>query len=169
MNQIGLNRVRRIVCAMSGGVDSSISAALLKKKGKARFGFRIMSDSHIEHHSLGYEVVGCFMRNWEKHEDDDSAIKCSNDQDLDDANYVCEKLNIRLHIVDFIREYWMNVFEPFLSDYQDGLTPNPDILCNKHVKFRALFNYCRERLDIQHLATGHYAQIEYDQREKIKY
>ena len=109
------------------------------------------------------------MRNWEKHQDDDSATKCSNDQDLEDASYVCQKLDIRLHVVDFIKEYWTNVFEPFLDDYQQGLTPNPDILCNKYVKFDALFKHCRERLDASHLATGHYAQIQHDPQTGIKY
>jgi tRNA-uridine 2-sulfurtransferase len=109
------------------------------------------------------------MRNWEKHQDDDSALKCPNDQDLEDATYVSQQLDIRLHVVDFIKEYWTNVFEPFLDDYQHGLTPNPDILCNKHVKFDALLKHCQERLETSHLATGHYARIEHDGREGIKY
>ncbi len=113
-------------------------------------------------------MIGCFMRNWEKHEDDDSPTKCTNDQDLEDAIYVSNQLNIRLHIVDFIKEYWTKVFEPFLDDYQHGLTPNPDILCNKYVKFDCLFHYCQERLDSNYLATGHYAQIKPDDRG-IKY
>ncbi|CAF3649578.1 unnamed protein product [Rotaria socialis] len=135
---------KRIVCAMSGGVDSSVSAALLKRKG--------------------YEVIGCFMRNWEKHEDDDSPTKCTNDKDLDDAIYVSNRLDIRLHVVDFIKDYWTKVFEPFLNDYQTGLTPNPDILCNKYIKFDALLKYCQERLDTTCLATGHYAQIKKDEQ-----
>ena len=109
------------------------------------------------------------MRNWEKHQDDDSVLKCPNDQDLEDATYVSQQLGIRLHVVDFIKEYWTNVFEPFLDDYQSGLTPNPDILCNKHVKFSALLKHCQERLETNHLATGHYARIEHDPREGIKY
>ncbi|UJR25432.1 hypothetical protein I4U23_006779 [Adineta vaga] len=141
---MNLHLKKRIVCAMSGGVDSSVSAALLKKKG--------------------YEVIGCFMRNWEKHEDDDSRTKCTSDQDLEDAIYVSDKLNIRLHVVDFIKEYWTKVFEPFLDDYQHGLTPNPDILCNKYVKFDSLLKYCQEHLGTSHLATGHYAQIEQDKQ-----
>ena len=116
----------------------------------------------------GYEVIGCFMRNWEKHEDDDSATKCTSDQDLEDAMFVSNQLNIRLHVVDFIKEYWTKVFEPFLDDYERGLTPNPDILCNKYVKFDSLMKYCRERLDTPYLATGHYAQIEQDS-QGIKY
>jgi tRNA-specific 2-thiouridylase len=105
------------------------------------------------------------MRNWEKHEDDDSATKCTTDQDLEDALYVSHRLDIRLHVVDFVKEYWTKVFEPFLDDYQRGLTPNPDILCNKHVKFDSLVKYCQERLETTDLATGHYAQIERDERE----
>ncbi len=108
------------------------------------------------------------MRNWEKHEDDDSTTKCTSDQDLEDALYVSQQLDIRLHVVDFIKEYWTKVFEPFLDDYQQGLTPNPDILCNKYVKFDCLLNYCQERLDTPYLATGHYAQIKQDERG-IKY
>ncbi|CAF2317285.1 unnamed protein product [Rotaria sp. Silwood2] len=145
---MNLHLKKRIVCAMSGGVDSSVSAALLKRKG--------------------YEVIGCFMRNWEKHEDDDSQTKCTNDKDLEDAIYVSNRINIRLHIVDFIKEYWTKVFEPFLDDYQHGLTPNPDILCNKYIKFDSLFKYCQERFDTTYLATGHYAQIKQDERG-IKY
>ncbi|CAF4324886.1 unnamed protein product, partial [Adineta steineri] len=141
---MNLHLKKRIVCAMSGGVDSSVSAALLKKKG--------------------YEVIGCFMRNWEKHEDDDSTTKCTSDKDLEDAIYVSNQLNIRLHIVDFIKDYWTKVFEPFLDDYQHGLTPNPDILCNKYVKFDSLFKYCQERLDTTYLATGHYAQVTQDKQ-----
>ena len=109
------------------------------------------------------------MQNWEKHQDDDSTQKCANDQDLEDATYVCQQLDIRLHVVDFIKEYWTKVFEPFLDDYQEGLTPNPDILCNKYVKFDALMKHCHERLNTEYLATGHYAQVVHDEREGIKF
>jgi tRNA-uridine 2-sulfurtransferase len=161
------NARKRIVCAMSGGVDSSVAAALLKRQGEIHR--RLFHDVCTIRYSLGYDVIGCFMRNWEKHQDDHSTQKCTNDQDLDDAHYVSQHLNIRLHVVDFIKEYWTNVFEPFLDDYQRGLTPNPDILCNKYVKFNALLNYCQQRLDTTYLATGHYARIEHDQQEGIKY
>lgn len=108
------------------------------------------------------------MRNWEKNEDDDSPTKCTNDKDFEDASYVCNRLDIRLHMVDFVKEYWTKVFEPFLNDYQNGLTPNPDILCNKYIKFDSLLKFCQERLNTTYLATGHYAQIRQDERG-IKY
>ena len=108
------------------------------------------------------------MRNWEKHEDDETTTKCTSDKDLEDAIYVSKQLNIHLHVVDFIKEYWVKVFEPFLNDYQRGLTPNPDILCNKYVKFDVLLKYCQEHLNTNYLATGHYAQIQQDERG-IKY
>ena len=111
-------------------------------------------------------VVLCVIG--KKNEDDDSTRKCTNDQDLEDAIYVSNQLNIRLHVVDFIKEYWTKVFEPFLDDYQHGLTPNPDILCNKYVKFDCLLKYSQERLNTNYLATGHYAQIKQNERD-IKY
>ncbi|CAF0863613.1 unnamed protein product [Didymodactylos carnosus] len=125
---------KRIICAISGGIDSAVSALLLKKKG--------------------YDVIGCFMKNWDKY--DDNTVTCTLDKDLEDAEYVCRKLQIKLHVVDFVKQYWNKVFIPFLDDYQNGLTPNPDILCNKYVKFDALLTYCKQHLQTELLATGHY-------------
>ena len=98
---------------MSGGVDSSVTAYLLKEQG--------------------YRVTGMFMKNWEE---DDTAEYCAAAEDLKDAIQVCERLEIELHEVNFAHEYWENVFEHFLQEYQAGRTPNPDILCNKEIKFK---------------------------------
>lgn len=120
---------------MSGGVDSSVSAYLLKEQG--------------------YQVVGLFMKNWE--EDDDTEY-CSASADLADAQAVCDKLGIELHTINFAAEYWDNVFEHFLSEYKAGRTPNPDILCNKEIKFKAFLEYAAEDLGADYIATGHYVR-----------
>lgn len=120
---------------MSGGVDSSVSALLLKQQG--------------------YEVEGLFMKNWEE---DDTETYCSASQDIADAQKVCDTLGIHLHKVNFAAEYWDRVFEHFLSEYQAGRTPNPDILCNKEIKFKAFLDYALS-LGADHIATGHYARL----------
>ena len=120
---------------MSGGVDSSVSAVLLKKQG--------------------YHVEGLFMKNWE--EEPDQEHNCSTDQDLIDAQAVCLTLGIRLHTVNFAQEYWDNVFTHFLEEYKAGRTPNPDILCNKEIKFKAFLHHAKE-LGADFIATGHYAR-----------
>lgn len=120
---------------MSGGVDSSVSAYLLKEQG--------------------YQVVGLFMKNWE--EDDDTEY-CSASADLADAQAVCDKLGIELYTINFAAEYWDNVFEHFLSEYKAGRTPNPDILCNKEIKFKAFLEYAAEDLGADYIATGHYVR-----------
>ena len=108
---------------MSGGVDSSVTAYLLQQQG--------------------YQVAGLFMKNWE--EDDDEEY-CSAATDLADAQAVCDKLGIELHTVNFAAEYWDNVFELFLEEYKAGRTPNPDILCNKEIKFKAFPEFAAEDL-----------------------
>ncbi len=120
---------------MSGGVDSSVSALLLKQQG--------------------YQVEGLFMKNWE--EDDDSE-HCSAEIDVNDAQAVCEKLGIVLHTVNFSAEYWDNVFEHFLAEFRLGRTPNPDVLCNKEIKFKAFLDYAQQELGADYIATGHYAR-----------
>ena len=105
----------KVIVGMSGGVDSSVSAYLLQQQG--------------------YQVEGLFMKNWEE---DDTDEYCSAAQDLADAKAVCDKLGMKLHTINFAAEYWDNVFEHFLEEYKAGRTPNPDILCNKEIKFKFL-------------------------------
>lgn len=124
-----------IIVGMSGGVDSSVAAYLLKKAG---------------HH-----VEGIFMKNWEG---DDTDTYCSSEEDLASAQGVCDLLDIPLETVNFAAEYWEKVFTSFLNDYRTGLTPNPDILCNKEIKFEAFLNYAKKR-GADYIATGHYARL----------
>ena len=126
---------KHVVLGLSGGVDSSVSAALLK-----------------EH---GMKVTALFMKNWEE---DDTNSYCAAAQDREDAQKVCDKLGIELKTINFAAEYWDNVFEIFLSEYKAGRTPNPDILCNKEIKFKAFMQYAFEVLDADFIATGHYCQ-----------
>ena len=130
-----VNTPKKVVVGMSGGVDSSVSAYLLQQQG--------------------YHVVGLFMKNWEE---DDTEEYCSASIDLADAQAVCDKLNIKLHTINFAAEYWDNVFEHFLSEYKAGRTPNPDILCNKEIKFKAFLEYAAEDLGADYIATGHYVR-----------
>ncbi len=125
----------KVIVGMSGGVDSSVSALLLQQQG--------------------YHVEGLFMKNWEE---DDSEEYCSATEDVADAQGVCDHLGIKLHRVNFAAEYWDRVFEYFLAEYKAGRTPNPDILCNKEVKFRAFLDYA-QMLGANCIATGHYARI----------
>lgn len=131
-----------VVVGMSGGVDSAVSAYLLKKQG--------------------YNVIALFMRNWdstingEDYENND--IICPQERDYNDALKVCETLDIPLHRVDFIKEYWDYVFEYFLSELEKGRTPNPDLLCNKYIKFD-LFKKEAMKLGADYMATGHYARV----------
>lgn len=120
---------------MSGGVDSSVSAWLLQQQG--------------------YQVEGLFMKNWEE---DDGEEYCTAAEDLADAQAVCDKLGIYLHTVNFAAEYWDNVFEHFLEEYKAGRTPNPDILCNKEIKFKAFLEFAAEDLGADFIATGHYVR-----------
>jgi tRNA-uridine 2-sulfurtransferase len=128
---------KHIVVGMSGGVDSSVAALLLQQQG--------------------YRVTGLFMKNWEE---DDGTEYCTALQDLADAQQVCDKLGIALKTVNFASEYWDDVFEVFLSEYQAGRTPNPDILCNKYVKFKAFLDYALHDLSADYIATGHYARVQ---------
>ena len=127
---------QRIIVGMSGGVDSSVAALLLQQQG--------------------HDVRGLFMKNWEG---DDSDEHCSAAEDLQDAKDVCAQLQIALHTVNFAQQYWDRVFEYFLAEYQAGRTPNPDVMCNKEIKFRAFLDYALE-LGADAIATGHYARIE---------
>ena len=127
---------KNIIVGMSGGVDSSVTAALLLEQG--------------------HQVTGVFMKNWDE---DDGTDECTAIQDLADAQQVSDTLGIELKTVNFASEYWDDVFEVFLEEFAAGRTPNPDILCNKHVKFKAFLDYATEDLGAEYIATGHYARI----------
>lgn len=127
---------KHIIVGMSGGVDSSVTALTLLEQG--------------------YKVTGLFMKNWEE---DDGTEYCTAMQDLADAQQVADTLGIELKTVNFAAEYWDEVFEVFLSEFKAGRTPNPDILCNKHVKFKAFLDYALEDLGAEYIATGHYARV----------
>jgi tRNA-uridine 2-sulfurtransferase len=126
---------KRVVVGMSGGVDSSVAALLLKRQG--------------------YEVIGLFMKNWE---DDDTDEYCSSRQDLVDAVAVADQIGIDIDSVNFSAEYKDRVFAEFLSEYQAGRTPNPDVLCNAEIKFKAFLDHALS-LGADAIATGHYAQV----------
>ncbi|MBK0125371.1 tRNA 2-thiouridine(34) synthase MnmA [Pantoea sp. S61] len=129
------NSQKKVIVGMSGGVDSSVSAWLLQQQG--------------------YQVEGLFMKNWEE---DDGEEYCTAADDLADAQAVCDKLGIKLHKINFAAEYWDNVFEHFLEEYKAGRTPNPDILCNKEIKFKAFLEFAAEDLGADFIATGHYVR-----------
>ena len=124
----------RVIVGMSGGVDSSVSAALLLEQG--------------------YQVEGLFMKNWDE---DDGTEYCTAKEDLADAQAVSDRLGIKLHTANFAAEYWDNVFEHFLEEYKAGRTPNPDILCNREIKFKAFLDYALS-LGADLIATGHYVR-----------
>ena len=128
------NSKQPVMVGMSGGVDSSVSALLLKQQG--------------------YPVTGMFMKNWEE---DDRFGACPAAQDAADAAAVCEKLGLKLHTRNFAAEYWDNVFEHFLAEYRAGRTPNPDILCNREIKFKTFLEHA-EDLGAESIATGHYVR-----------
>ncbi|WP_440207688.1 tRNA 2-thiouridine(34) synthase MnmA [Actinobacillus pleuropneumoniae] len=133
--QLAENAKKKVIIGMSGGVDSSVSAFILQQQG--------------------YQVEGLFMKNWE--EDDDTDY-CTAAADLADAQAVADKLDMKLHKINFAAEYWDNVFEHFLNEYKAGRTPNPDILCNKEIKFKAFLEYAAEDLGADYIATGHYVR-----------
>ena len=125
----------RVIVGLSGGVDSSVAALLLKRDG--------------------HDVVGVFMKNWE---DDDDDEYCSSRDDLVDAAAVADVLGIELEAVNFAAEYRERVFATFLAEYRAGRTPNPDVLCNSEIKFRAFLDHART-LGADHIATGHYSRV----------
>ena len=123
-----------VIVGISGGVDSSVTA--------------------LELLNQGHNVEALFMKNWDE---DDGTEYCTARTDLEDAMRVCDKLNIELHTVNFAQQYWDNVFEHFLAEYHAGRTPNPDVLCNREIKFKVFADYA-EKLGADFIATGHYAR-----------
>jgi tRNA-specific 2-thiouridylase len=128
------NNDGKIMVAMSGGVDSSVAALLLQQQG--------------------HDIAGMFMKNWEE---DDRFGECSAAEDVADARTVADSIGITLHARNFASEYWENVFEEFLSEYRAGRTPNPDILCNREIKFKTFLEHA-EALGADKIATGHYVR-----------
>lgn len=132
----GSNAAVRVVVGMSGGVDSSVAALLLKRQG--------------------YDVIGIFMKNWD---DTDEFGYCSAEEDAEDVRRVCDQIGIPYYIVNFEKEYYDKVFTYFLDEYRKGRTPNPDVMCNREIKFGEFLHKALQ-LGADYLATGHYARVE---------
>ena len=135
---------KTVVVGMSGGVDSSVSAYLLKKQG--------------------FNVIGLFMKNWQS----EPGEVCTSEIDFKDASEVCDMLDIPLHKANFSDDYWDRVFKQFLSEHEKGRTPNPDILCNREIKFKSFYDYAL-KIGADFIATGHYAKVENDDGEAKLY
>ncbi|TAA66865.1 tRNA 2-thiouridine(34) synthase MnmA [Planococcus salinarum] len=134
----------RVVVGMSGGVDSSVAAYLLKEQG--------------------YDVIGIFMKNWD---DTDENGVCTATEDYEDVIRVCNQIGIPYYAVNFEKQYWDKVFTYFLDEYKAGRTPNPDVMCNKEIKFKAFLEHALS-LGADYLATGHYAQVERTENGETK-
>lgn len=137
------NKNTRVVVGMSGGVDSSVTALLLKQQG--------------------YDVIGIFMKNWD---DTDENGFCTATEDYKDVAAVAAQIGIPYYSINFEKEYWDKVFTYFLDEYKRDRTPNPDVMCNKEIKFKAFLDYALE-LGADYVATGHYAQVERDAKGKV--
>ena len=131
----------RVVVGMSGGVDSSVAAYLLKQQG--------------------YDVIGVFMKNWD---DTDERGVCTATEDYEDVIRVCNQIGIPYYAVNFEKEYWDKVFTYFLDEYKAGRTPNPDVMCNKEIKFKAFLDHAM-KLGADYMATGHYARVKCEDGE----
>lgn len=129
-----MTKKTRVVVGMSGGVDSSVSALLLKEQG--------------------YDVIGVFMKNWD---DTDDAGVCTVTEDYEDVKKVADQIGIPYYSINFEKEYWHRVFEYFLDEYKKGRTPNPDIMCNSQIKFKSFLEFAL-KLDADYIAMGHYAK-----------
>lgn len=127
--------MKRVVVGMSGGVDSSVAALLLKQQG--------------------YEVIGLFMKNWEE---DDQNGQCTATQDWEDVRRVCNKIGIPYYSINFSKEYYDRVFKDFLEEYSKGRTPNPDVLCNREIKFGPFLEFAKQ-IGADYIATGHYCNV----------
>lgn len=127
--------MKRVVVGMSGGVDSSVAALLLKQQG--------------------YEVIGLFMKNWEETDDNGH---CTAEQDWEDVRRVCNKIGIPYYSINFSKEYYDRVFKDFLEEYSKGRTPNPDVLCNREIKFGPFLEFA-EKIGADYIATGHYCNV----------
>ena len=140
--------MKKIIVGMSGGVDSAVTAYLLKQQG--------------------HQVIGVFMRNWDSFANNDvlgnpnaNASICPEEEDWEDVKTLGKQIGIEVMRVDFVKEYWDNVFKDLIEQYQKGRTPNPDILCNKYVKFGAFHKWVFENIEgVDYIATGHYADVE---------
>jgi len=129
---------KRVVVGMSGGVDSAVAAALLKEQG--------------------FDVVGLYMSNWKE---TDEGGCCTGEQDWSDVGRVCDRIGIPYYSVDFSQQYMDNVFKHFVEEYKKGRTPNPDVLCNREVKFGPFADFARE-MGADYIATGHYCRVRHD-------
>ena len=146
-----MKKNKKVLLGLSGGVDSAVAAYLLKQQG--------------------YDVTCCFMRNWDSLANQDilgnptiQDAVCPQEVDYEDAKKVAEKLDLPMERIDFISEYWDYVFTNFIEEYKKGRTPNPDILCNKYIKFSAFYDFAKEK-GFDYVATGHYAKINEDNNE----
>jgi tRNA U34 2-thiouridine synthase MnmA/TrmU len=135
---------RRIAVALSGGVDSAVTLALLKR------------------YKRKFDLTAVYMSNWDPLDDDMvSPCRQSGASDLEFCHRVCSALDVPLRVVSFVKEYWTDVFSPMIVDYEAGLTPNPDVLCNRFVKFGRLFEWVERELGAEGVATGHYARTSF--------
>ena len=147
--------MKKVIVGISGGVDSSVAAYLLKEQG--------------------YHVECVFMKNWDQSLNNDvlgnpgiNDDVCTEERDFNDAKKVCDHLGLKIHRVDFAQEYWDKVFKYFLEEYKKGRTPNPDLFCNKYIKFGDLLEYVEKNFgDDWYLATGHYCDIDHNGEPRL--